>query len=330
MVRYVVRRLLLMIPIALGVAFIIFTILYFTPGDPVAINLEAGYTQEQYAVQAAKMGLDQPYIIQLGTFLKKLFINFDMGNSYITGKSVSSEITARLPRTALIAIMCIIIQTVIAIPLGITAAVHRNGFMDRFCMFIAMFSISLPNFWLAMMLIVVFSLTLGWLPSFGIDHWYSYILPCFANSMLGLGGMARQTRSQMLEVIRSDYVVTARAKGASERRILYTHALPNALIPVITSIGVHFGAALGGTVIIETLFSIPGIGYYMVQAIKDRDYPIIQSVTVLLALLFCLCMLLTDLAYAFIDPRIKAQYEGKNKKRLNKLYKKERRQEQYG
>jgi len=319
MIRYIVKRLLMVIPVVLGVAIIIFTILYFTPGDPVAINLEAGYTQEQYDAMAAKMGLDKPFLEQLVTFLRDFFLRFDFGNSYITGLSVNKEILSRFPRTALIALICCILQVLIAVPLGVTAAVHQNKFMDRFCIFIAMFSISLPNFWFAMMLIIIFSLNLGWFPSNGImDGPISYVLPCLANCLMGLGGMARQTRSQMLEVIRSDYVVTARAKGVSERAIIYSHALPNALIPVITSVGQHFGSALGGTVVIETVFAIPGIGLYMLQAINDRDYPIIRSGTTLLALAFCLVMLLTDLGYAFIDPRIKAQYESQGKKRIRK------------
>ncbi len=320
MIRYVIKRLLQCIVVAVGVAVIIFTILYFTPGDPVSLNLEAGYTQEQYDALAARWGLDQPFHIQLFNFLKDLFLEFDMGTSYTTNKSVNAEFMARFPRTAFIAILCCILEVVIAVPLGTTAAVHQNSFADRLCMFIAMFSISLPNFWIAMMLMLLFSLRLNWLPSSGIGSWSSYILPCVANCLMGLGGMARQTRSQMLEVIRSDYVVTAKAKGINPKRILYVHALPNALIPVITSVGSHFGAALGGTVIIESVFSIPGVGYYMTQAIKDRDYPIIRSGTVVLALLFCLCMLVTDLGYAFIDPRIKAQYErgGKKKRVLEK------------
>lgn len=316
MIRYIIKRLLQVIPVMIGVAIIVFTILYFTPGDPVSINLETGYTQEQYDAMAAKMGLDKPYLEQLFIFFRDYFTRFDMGKSWITGVNIADEIAARLPRTAMLALICCILQVVIAVPLGITAAVHQNKFMDRFCIILAMFSISLPNFWIAMMMVVVFSLKLGWLPSSGISSWYCYILPCLANCLMGLGGMARQTRSQMLEVIRSDYVVTAKAKGVSFNRILYVHALPNALIPVLTSIGQHFGAALGGTVVIETVFAIPGIGYYMMQGINNRDYPIVRSVAVLLSILFCLCMLLTDLAYAFVDPRIKAQYEGQSKKKV--------------
>jgi len=306
----------MLIPVIIGIAIVIFTIMYFTPGDPVTIILGEHYTQEQYLAKQMELGLDKPYFVQLLRHLEKTFIEFDLGTSYFQNLSVMSELLSRLPKTIIIAIVCCLMQIFIAIPLGITAAVHQNGFLDRFCVLLAMLSISIPNFWIAMRLIIVFSLYLGWLPSYGIDHWYSYILPCVANGLMGIGGMARQSRSQMLEVIRSDYVTTARAKGASERRILYSHALPNTMIPLITGVGTHFGTALGGTVVIETVFSIPGVGYYMVQAVGNRDYPIVCGGVTMLAILFCLVVLLVDIAYAFIDPRIKAQYEGQQKKKL--------------
>lgn len=318
MTKYVIKRLLMVLLVVFGVAVIIFTIMYFTPGDPVQIVLGGTYTPEQYAETKAKLGLDQPYIVQLLQFLKQTFLELDLGTSYLDGTSVMHELLIRFPPTLIIATVCCILQVAIAVPLGITAATHQGKFMDRLCMIVALISISLPGFWFAMIMMLIFSLKLDLLPSFGVDHWYSYILPCAANCLTGLGGMARQTRSQMLEVIRSDYVTTARAKGVSERAILYSHALPNALIPIITSAGTHFGAALGGTVIIETVFSIPGIGYYMKTAIGNRDYPIVRGGVTLLAFLFCLVMLLVDLAYAFVDPRIKAQYENSSKKRIKK------------
>lgn len=318
MSRYVFKRLLMVLLVVFGVSVIIFTIMYFTPGDPVQIVLGGTYTPEQYAETQAKLGLDQPYLVQLLRFLKATFIDFDLGTSYIDETSVLHELLSRFPQTLIVATFSCILQVSVAVPLGITAATHHGKLMDQFSMIIALISISLPGFWFAMMMLLVFGLKLEWLPSFGADHWTCFIMPCVANCLSGLGGMARQTRSQMLEVIRSDYVTTARAKGVSERAILYSHALPNALIPIITSAGTHFGAALGGTVIIETVFSIPGIGYYMKTAIGNRDYPVVRGGVTLLALLFCLVMLAVDLAYAFADPRIKAQYENSGKKRLNK------------
>lgn len=321
MIKYVLKRLLQIIPVLLCVAIVIFTIMYFAPGDPVMLAIGDNYTPERYAEVAARMGLDKGYFGQLWDFLKSLFLHFDFGTSYILKTDIKTELFARLPRTALIAAVCCLLQVVIAIPLGITAATHQNGLVDRFCILLAMVGISLPGFWVGMILILVFAVYIPILPSSGVEHWYSYILPCVANALMGVGSLTRMTRSQMLEVIRSDYVVTARAKGVPERTILYSHALPNALIPIVTFVGTHFGRALGGTVVIETLFGIPGVGYYITQAVRNRDYPIVRGGVTLLALLFCLVVLAVDIIYAFIDPRIKAQYEGSGKKKKKKTAK---------
>lgn len=318
MIKYVLKRLLQLIPVLLCVAIVIFTIMYFAPGDPVRLILGEHYTAEQYAAKVSELGLDRPYIEQLLSFLKDFFLKFDFGISYVMKTDIKTELLARLPRTATIAVVCCLLQIIIAIPLGVTAAIHQNGLVDRFCILLAMLGISLPGFWVGLLLILLFNLKLGWLPASGVKHWYSYILPCAANAFMGIGGITRLTRSQMLEVIRSDYVVTARAKGVPERTILYSHALPNALLPIVTFVGTHFGMALGGTIVIETLFSIPGVGYYMMQAVGNRDYPVIRSGVTLLALLFCLVVLIVDIIYAFIDPRIKAQYENGGKKKVKK------------
>lgn len=322
MIKYVLKRLLMIIPVLLCVAIVIFTIMYFTPGDPVYLILGDNFTPEQYAAVQKELGLDKSYIEQLLSFLKQIFIEFDFGTSYILKTDIKTQLFARLPRTAIIAAVCCALQVVIAIPLGITAATHQNGFADRFCILLAMLGISLPGFWVGMLLILAFSVYIPILPSSGVEGWYSYILPCVANALMGVGSLTRMTRSQMLEVIRSDYVVTARAKGVPERTILYSHALPNALIPIVTFVGTHFGRALGGTVVIETLFGIPGVGLYITQAVGNRDYPIIRGGVTLLALLFCIVVLIVDILYAFIDPRIKAQYEGSGKKKKVKVAKK--------
>lgn len=315
MIRYVLKRLLMIIPVLLCVAIVIFTIMYFCPGDPIYLILGDNFTPEQYEVLQAELGLDKSYFGQLLDFLKQIFIQFDFGTSYILKTDIKTELFARLPRTATIAVVCCLLQIAVGIPLGITAATHQNGPLDRICSLAAMIGVSLPSFWVGMILILVFALYAGVLPASGIEHWYSYILPCLANALMGVGSLTRMTRSQMLEVIRSDYVVTARAKGVPERTILYSHALPNALIPIVTFVGTHFGRALGGTVVIETLFAIPGIGYYITQAVGNRDYPIIRGGVTLLALLFCIVVLIVDIIYAFIDPRIKAQYENSGKKK---------------
>lgn len=318
MIRYIIKRILWIIPVLLGVAILIFTILYFSPGDPVTLQLGENYDTEQYAALAAELGLDQPYLVQLGKFLYNLFLRLDFGTSWTFGTDIASELFSRLPRTVIIAAFSCLLQIVIAIPLGITAATHQNGIIDRLCILLAMIGISLPGFWVGLMLILLFSVNLGWLPTSGVEHWYSYILPIIANALMGIGSQTRMTRSQMLEVIHSDYVVTARAKGVPERKILYSHALPNALIPIITFVGSHFGRALGGTVVIETVFSIPGIGYYIMDAVNKADYPVVRSGVTLISLMFCIVILIIDILYAFIDPRIRAQYENSGRRHPKK------------
>lgn len=316
MYKYVIKRLLWMIPVLIGVAIVIFTLLYFTPGDPAEAVLGTNPTYEEIVAKHAELGLDQPYIVQLGRFLKELFLEFNLGTSYVYKNSVAVEFFARLPRTFIIALTCLLTYIVVAIPLGVVAAVHQNKWQDHFCILLVMVTTAIPSFWFAMILMLIFSLHLGWLPSFGVGHWYCYIMPCIAASLSGIGGVARQTRSQMLESLHSDYIVTARSKGVSERSIRYRHALPNALIPVITSLGTYFGHSLAGAVTIEMVFTFPGVGLYLINGITNRDYPVVRGCVVMLAILFSLVMLVVDLTYAFIDPRIKAQYKGQHKRRI--------------
>ena len=307
--KYILKRVLLLIPVILGVAIVIFTIMYFTPGDAARIILGSTASQAQIDALKASLGLNDPYIVQLARFLKQMFIDFDLGTSYLNKTEVMHEQLVRLPRTAVLAGFCMLSQIIVAMPIGVTAAVHQNKWQDSLCMLISLIGTSVPSFWLALMMILLFATNLHWLPSFGIGSFKHWILPCITVAVHGVGIIARQTRSQMLEVIRSDYITTARAKGLSERTIRYKHALPNALIPVVTGMGSAFGTSLGGSVVIETAFSIPGIGLYMVEGIGNRDLPVIRGGVVFLAILFCVVILLIDIVYAFIDPRIKAQYE---------------------
>jgi ABC-type dipeptide/oligopeptide/nickel transport system permease component len=313
--RYILRRLLWMIPVVLGVTILVFTIMYFIPGDPVKMMLGTEATTAEIAAYRQRLGLNDPYLVRLGRFLGDIFLHFDFGKSWVYNTPVTTELLHRLPRTLTIAAICIALQIVVGIPLGIIAAVNQNGWGDRVSMFIALFGISMPNFWIALMLVLFFSVKLGWLPPYGIGGIEYFILPCIANGFPGIATQARQTRSSMLEVIRSDYITTARAKGMSEMRILLRHALPNALLPVVTIIGNGMGMLLAGTVVIESIFSIPGVGMYLVGGINTRDYNIVQSSVIFLALAFTLIMLLVDLAYAFIDPRIKAQFAGRKRRR---------------
>lgn len=315
MIRYIIKRLLWMIPVVLGVAILVFTIMEFVPGDQVTIMIGGSATPAEQEAMREMLGLNRPFLVRLGEYLKNLIFHFDFGTSYIYGNSVASDIMDRFPRTAMIAFISSAFATIVGIPIGIYAATHQDKTGDRVALIASMFFVSMPNFWLALILVIVFSLKLGWLPNTGIGSPAHYVLPMISLLLGSFANEARQTRSGMLEVIRSDYIITARAKGVSERNVLYKHALPNALIPIITNIGTHFGRSLGGTLILETVFSIPGLGTYLMSGINNRDYNAVQGTLIFLAIMFSIVMLLTDLVYAFIDPRIKAQYENQSKKR---------------
>ena len=321
MIRYVGKRLLQMIPILLAVAILVFTLMYFVPGDPVQIMLGDSATPEQIAAARTQFGLDKPYLIRLWNYLTGI-LHLDFGTSYTQGSSVAEELALRFPRTLTLSTLSILVTIIVGIPIGIQCAIYANKMSDKVWMFLTMLGNSMPAFWLALMLVLLFSVKLGWLPSNGTGGLEYYILPVAANSIGSLASIARQTRSSMLEVIRSDYVVTARAKGLSERKVIWNHALPNALIPIITICGSRFGFLLGGTVILETVFSIPGIGMYMVNGINSRDYPVVQGSIIYVAFIFAFIMLITDLIYAYVDPRIKAQYirsvKASDKKKDNK------------
>ena len=307
MVRYIGSRLLQMIPILLAVAILIFALMSFVPGDPVQIMLGDGATPEQLDAARAAFGLDKPFLVRLWDYLLGI-IRLDFGVSFVQGTSVATELFQRFPRTLILSTLSIIFTIVIGIPIGIQCAIKANKFTDKAWMFITMLGNSMPGFWLALLLVLLFSVRWDLLPSSGIGGIEFYILPVIANSIGSLADIARQTRSSMLEVIRSDFVVTARAKGLNENGVIWQHALPNALIPIITICGSRFGFMLGGTVIIESVFSIPGIGLYMVNGINSRDYPVVQGSIIYIAFIFAFIMLITDLIYAYVDPRIKARY----------------------
>lgn len=309
MSKFIIRRLLLMIPVILGVVLLIFIIMSFTPGDPAAIILGSNATTEDILAMREELGLNQPLLVRYFQYIKGIVTKFDFGNSYTNGTPVRTEILNRFGYTVRVALISTLISLVLGIPLGVTAAVNRGSWKDDTAMTISLLGISVPSFWLGLMMAILFALKLGWLPASGVGGIEYYILPCLSVAFGGIAQMARQTRSSMLEVIRSDYIVTARAKGASERAVTYKHALRNALIPIVTQAGGSFGLLLGGALINETIFAIPGLGSYMVTAIKGRDYPAVQGAVVLVAIAFGLVMLAVDILYAFIDPRIRAQYK---------------------
>lgn len=319
MVKYIIKRLLWMIPIVLGVTVLVFTLMCFTPGNPAETILGATATQEDLDAKTEELGLNDPYIVRLGNYLMQVYVRHDLGSSWITKVDIMSSIAEKLPRTMILSLVTMLIAFGVGIPLGIVAATHQNQWQDSLSMVFALIGVAIPNFWLALLLIILFSVKLGWLPAMGIDAGIkSYILPALAACMGSLATCARQTRSSMLDVIRSDYITTARSKGVPERAVIFKHALKNALIPIITMAGSTFGHLLGGMIIIETVFSIPGMGNYIIGAVNNRDYPVVQGGTIFLAITFSLCMLLVDLLYAAVDPRIKAQYAGGSKKKPKK------------
>lgn len=315
MSRYILRRLLMMIPVILGVTILVCTIMYFVPGDPVALKLGAEATPEVIEAKRVELGLDGNYLTRLGRYMRNVFFHGDFGKSIQTERLISAELAERFPNTLRLAISSIGLSILIGIPLGVFAAVNAGKPGDYVTMLIALFGVSMPGFWLSLMMVLLFSSVLGWLPPYGSGGFEYWIMPVVSGALSCIGTMARQTRSSMLDVLGQDYIVMAKSKGMSMRKVIFKHALPNALIPVITVAGTVFGASLGGGMLIETIFSIPGIGYYIVTAVNARDFPVVQSSVLVLSVLFSIIILVTDLLMAAVDPRIKARFVGSAAKR---------------
>ena len=308
MIKFLLKRLVLLIPILLGVAFLVFVIMEMTPGSPALMILGPTASQDAIAQLNRDFGFDRPFFVRFFDYLINIITKFDFGNSYNTRAPVVTEILARFPTTFKFAVLSMIFSSIVGISLGILSAVRQYSAIDTTFTVIAMFFASIPGFWLGLMLILIFSLRLGIFPSHGIDSWRSYILPTLTLVCSGSAGLLRITRTAMLETIRQDYIRTARAKGVHEHIVIWKHALKNAMLPVITVLGSSFGMSLGGAVILETVFSIPGIGQYIVVGIRSKDIPVVMSGTLFLAVMFCLIVLIIDVLYAFIDPRIKARF----------------------
>lgn len=308
MSRYVIKRLVMLIPVLIGVTFLVYFIISLSPGDTAAML--AGEDADAATIEALRheLGLDQPVPVQYARYMLNL-LKGDMGNSYKTGRPVTNMIVSSFPNTAKLAFWSILVAVGIALPIGIISATKQYSMFDNVGMVVALIGVATPNFWLGLMMIILFSLNLGWLPSGGNKGWSSYIMPAIT---LGTGDAAlitRMTRSSMLEVIRADYIRTARAKGVPEGKVVYQHALRNALIPVVTAIGLQFGSLLGGATLTETVFAWPGIGRSTVDSIKTKDTTQVLGNIIVLTITFSCVNLLVDILYAFIDPRIKAQYK---------------------
>ncbi|WP_079493011.1 ABC transporter permease [Maledivibacter halophilus] len=307
MYKYIFKRLLMIIPVILGITFIVFSIMSFSPGDPAKIILGDGATEEAVQQLRDELGLDDPFFVRYFNYVKNA-LKGDFGKSYRTNIPVYEEIFNRFPVTLRISFFSICIAAIVGIPIGIIAAVKRYSILDVSSMIFTLLLNSMPAFWLGLLLILFFSLKLDLLPATGVTSWVSYILPSIALSGRTTAVIARMTRSSMLEVIRKDYIRTARSKGASEKRIIWKHSLRNAMIPVVTLVGINFGILLGSTILIESVFAMPGVGSLLITAIRTKDTPIVLADIILLASCFSLINLTVDIIYGFIDPRIKSQY----------------------
>lgn len=305
--KYVLKRLLLTIPILLAVIFIVFTLLYFAPGDITMQILGTQWTPEASALLKHELGIDLPFFTQFFNYVKGIFTG-KFGISYMTRESVAGMLAVSLPNTLYILLASVTLSVIIAIPMGILAALKPNSFFSGFATVFALIGVSAPAFWIGLLLMLLFSLKLGWLPSSGLESFSAIILPSIVMSLTYLASLSRTTRSSMIEAMRMDYIRTAKAKGVKEKTIVYKHALRNALLPTVSLIGFIIGEMFGGATIVETIFGIPGMGRLLVESVNKRDMnPVLGCVTVM-AIGVALMSILTDVTFAFLDPRIKAQY----------------------
>ena len=304
MLRYLTRRLLLTIPVLLGVATLVFALIHFIPGDPAQAMLGEGASPEDIAQLRTRLGLDRPLLAQYGVFLSGA-IHGDLGVSLRNDQPVAKQILERMPATAELAFAAMAVALLIALPLGIVAAVWRGTWIDHTAMTLSLVGISIPNFWLGPMMAIVFAVQLGWLPVGGSGTLAHLVLPSVTLGAALAAILARMTRASLLEELREPYVLAARAKGVSRSRAVLHHAFRNSLIPIVTILGLQFGVVLTGAVITETIFAWPGIGRLLIQSISFRDYPTVQGCVLLIAVTYVGVNLLTDLTYGFLDPRIR-------------------------
>lgn len=307
MLRYAGRRLLLMIPVLIGVTLLVFLLFYLTPGDPARAVLGQegqGASPEAIAALRHQLGLDRPWYEQYLDFITKA-AQGDLGRSFRGDRPVAAEVFSRFPVTLNLTVVSLLLAAVVGIPLGVAGAVWRHSWIDYVVMLIALLGVSLPTFWFGIMLMQLFSLKFPLLPPSGTGTWRHMVLPSVTVALGSIAFIARMTRSALMDQLREDYVRTARSKGLAEQRVVFGHALRNAFIPVLTTLGLQFGGLLGGAVVVETVFSLPGIGRLTVDAIKGRDLPMIQGTILFVAIVFSLVNLVVDLGYAALDPRIR-------------------------
>lgn len=311
MIVYIIKRVLMFIPILLGISLICMIFIDIAPGDPaeiiVGIDDTDGKRAEKVEMVREELGLNDPFIVRYVNFIRDV-LRGDFGNDFYTKRPVGPDIMSRFPYTLTIAFLSTILSVLVGIPLGVYAATHQYSWKDNMAIILTLVFVSMPAFWFALLLVRLFSVQLGWLPVSGIKDWTGWLLPTVSLALASAAGFARQARSNMLEVIRQDYITTVRAKGQSEGVIKYRHALKNASMPLIMIVGGLFGAQLGGALIAEVVFSIPGLGQYTLTALTNRNYPVIQSSVLFMSAIFCVIILVIDIIFAFVDPRIRSAY----------------------
>ena len=304
MLHFLIRRILLTIPVVLGVATLVFSLIHLVPGDPVQAMLGESASPADIVELRARLGLDRPLLVQYGAFLKGL-TRVDLGASLRTSQPVAAAIAERMPATFELALAAMALAALFAIPLGIIAAVRAGTRVDHAAATLALAGMSMPNFWLGPLLAIVFSVRLGWFPVSGRGTFAHLVLPAATLAAPLAAILARMTRASVLEELRELYVLAARARGVSRFRAVMTHAFRNSLIPIVTVLGLQFGAVLTGAVITETIFAWPGVGRLLIQSIGFRDYPLVQGCILLIAVTYVTMNLLTDLLYGLLDPRIR-------------------------
>lgn len=307
MPKFILKRILMMIPVILGMAFFIFGILELAPGDPARIILGDKAPPETVEALREEMGLNEPFLKRFATYMIKA-VQGDFGKSYRTKLPVFQEIMERFPTTIILALGSIVLMVIIGVPIGVLSAVKQYSLLDNATLAMALVLASMPGFWFGTMLILLFALKMGWLPVTDASSFKGFILPWFALMAGNMATLVRMTRSNMLEVVRADYITMARAKGAPEKRVIVVHALRNALMPIITIIGMNLSSLLGGTMIIESVFALPGLGTLAVTAVRGKDIPMVMAEVIFIALLGGFINLFVDVLYAYIDPRLKSQY----------------------
>ena len=308
MVKYILQRLGMMVIVVLGISFIVFTIMNLTPGNAAQLILGQSASPEQVAKLEAELGLNEPFFVRYFEYIVDMFQG-EFGNSYQTKLPVFEEILSRFPTTLTLAAVAMYFATLIGVPVGVISAVRQYSFVDAVSTVAALIFASIPSFVLGLVLMLVFALNLHWLPATGLQDISGYILPAVTLSTGTMATLVRMTRSTMLEVLKQDYIRTARAKGAEEKSVILKHSLRNALLPIITVIGVDFGYLLAGTVVIESVFAISGIGSLLITSIRMKDTPVVMAAIMFVTIAYSLVNLLVDIIYAYIDPRIKSQYE---------------------